>query len=234
LVDSEMFGSEAGAYTGSSKKRIGKIEHASGGTLFLDEIESMPMAMQIKLLRVLQERVLERLGSNTLIPIDCRVIAATKTDLLELSREGRFRADLYYRLNVATVTLPPLRERREDIPRLFEHFALQGAARHERPVPELTPGRVQQLLSYPWPGNVRELRNVAERTVLGIEAGSPPFGEAATAAPRPLAATVEAFERALIAEALRRHEGSLARTAEALATAKTTLHDKIRKYGLER
>ncbi|MRT18935.1 sigma-54-dependent Fis family transcriptional regulator [Comamonas sp. CAH-2] len=234
LFDSEMFGSEAGAYTGSSKKRIGKIEHASGGTLFLDEIESMPMAMQIKLLRVLQERVLERLGSNTLIPIDCRVIAATKTDLLELSREGRFRADLYYRLNVATVTLPPLRERREDIPRLFEHFALQGAARHERPVPELTPGRVQQLLSYPWPGNVRELRNVAERTVLGIEAGSPPFGEAATAAPRPLAATVEAFERALIAEALRRHDGSLARTAQALATAKTTLHDKIRKYGLER
>lgn len=234
LFDSEMFGSEAGAYTGSSKKRIGKIEHASGGTLFLDEIESMPMAMQIKLLRVLQERVLERLGSNTLIPIDCRVIAATKTDLLELSREGRFRADLYYRLNVATVTLPPLRERREDIPRLFEHFALQGAARHERPVPELMPGRVQQLLSYPWPGNVRELRNVAERTVLGIEAGSPPFGEAATAAPRPLAATVEAFERALIAEALRRHEGSLARTAEALAMAKTTLHDKIRKYGLER
>jgi len=234
LFDSEMFGSEAGAYTGSSKKRIGKIEHASGGTLFLDEIESMPMAMQIKLLRVLQERVLERLGSNTLIPIDCRVIAATKTDLLELSRAGRFRADLYYRLNVATVTLPPLRERREDIPRLFEHFALQGAARHERPVPELAPGRVQQLLSYPWPGNVRELRNVAERTVLGIEAGSPPFGEAVADAPRPLAATVEAFERALIAEALRRHEGSLARTAEALAMAKTTLHDKIRKYGLER
>ncbi|MFD2755301.1 sigma-54-dependent transcriptional regulator [Comamonas terrae] len=233
LFDSEMFGSEAGAFTGAGKKRIGKIEHASGGTLFLDEIESMPMAMQIKLLRVLQERVLERLGSNTLIPIDCRVIAATKVDLLELSRQGLFRADLYYRLNVATLTVPPLRERREDVPLLFEHFALQGAARHQRPVPELTAARIQQLLGYDWPGNVRELRNVAERTVLGIEAGSPPFGTEPSEAPKPLAATVEAFERALIADALRRQGGSLARTAEALSMPKTTLHDKIRKYGLD-
>lgn len=233
LFDSEMFGSEAGAFTGAGKKRIGKIEHASGGTLFLDEIESMPMAMQIKLLRVLQERVLERLGSNTLIPIDCRVIAATKVDLLELSRQGLFRADLYYRLNVATLTVPPLRERREDVPLLFEHFALQGAARHQRPVPELTAARIQQLLGYDWPGNVRELRNVAERTVLGIEAGSPPFGTEPSEAPKPLAAIVEAFERALIADALRRQGGSLARTAEALSMPKTTLHDKIRKYGLD-
>lgn len=233
LFDSEMFGSEAGAFTGAGKKRIGKIEHASGGTLFLDEIESMPMAMQIKLLRVLQERVLERLGSNTLIPIDCRVIAATKVDLLELSRQGLFRADLYYRLNVATLTVPPLRERREDVPLLFEHFALQGAARHQRPVPELTAARIQQLLGYDWPGNVRELRNVAERTVLGIEAGSPPFATEPSEVPKPLAATVEAFERALIADALRRQGGSLARTAEALSMPKTTLHDKIRKYGLD-
>ena len=181
--------------------------------------------------------MLERLGSNTLIPIDCRVIAATKVDLLELSRQGLFRADLYYRLNVATVSLPPLRERREDVPLLFEHFALQGAARHQRPVPELTTARVQQLLGYDWPGNVRELRNVAERTVLGIEAGSPlrPAGRhhRQDAAPRPLSAAVEAFERALIADALRRHAGSLARTAEALSMPKTTLHDKIRKYGLD-
>jgi len=122
LFDSEIFGHEAGAYTGAGKRRIGKIEHASGGTLFLDEIESMPLAMQIKLLRVLQERTLERLGSNTLIPIDCRIIAATKTDLVELSAKGGFRSDLYYRLSVATLDLPPLRERREDIPLLFEHF----------------------------------------------------------------------------------------------------------------
>ncbi len=231
LFDSEIFGHEAGAYTGAAKRRIGKIEHASGGTLFLDEIETMPVAMQIKLLRVLQERTLERLGSNTSIPIDCRVVAATKCDLLELSAKGGFRNDLYYRLSVATINLPPLRERRDDIPLLFEHFLLQAAARHNRPVPDAPPGRIQQLMGYPWPGNVRELRNVADRCVLGIEGGSPPFGEVRPDGPQPLAETVEAFERALIADALRRH-GSLARAAEALAVAKTTLHDKIRKYGL--
>jgi two-component system C4-dicarboxylate transport response regulator DctD len=236
LFDSEMFGSEAGAFTGAGKKRIGKIEHASGGTLFLDEIESMPMAMQIKLLRVLQERVLERLGSNTLIPVDCRVVAATKLDLLELSRQGLFRADLYYRLNVATVSVPPLRERREDVPLLFEHFALQAAARHQRPVPELTPARLQILMAHDWPGNVRELRNVAERMVLGIEAGSPPFGTEpaeASGQARSLSGTMESIERALIADALRQNEGNLTRTAQALNTPKTTLHDKIRKYGLQ-
>jgi two-component system C4-dicarboxylate transport response regulator DctD len=231
LFESEIFGHEAGAYTGAVKKRIGKIEHANGGTLFLDEIETMPVSMQIKLLRVLQERTLERLGSNTSIPIDCRVIAATKEDLPALSAQGRFRADLYYRLSVATLPLPPLRERREDIPLLFQHFLLQAAARHARPVPAATPGRIQQLVGYGWPGNVRELHNVADRCVLGIEAGSPPFGHESADAPRPLNETVEAFERALIADALRRH-GSLARTAEALSIGKTTLHDKIRKYGL--
>ncbi len=232
LFESEIFGHEAGAYTGAAKRRIGKIEHASGGTLFLDEIETMPVAMQIKLLRVLQERTLERLGSNTSIPIDCRVIAATKCDLLELSAKGGFRNDLYYRLSVATINLPPLRERRDDIPLLFEHFLLQAAARHNRPVPDTPAGRIQQLMGYTWPGNVRELRNVADRCVLGIEGGSPPFGEVRPDGPQPLAETVEAFERALIADALRRH-GSLGRTAEALAVAKTTLHDKIRKYGLD-
>ena len=231
LFDSEMFGSEAGAFTGAGKKRIGKIEHASGGTLFLDEIESMPLAMQAKLLRVLQERVLERLGSNTLIPVDCRVIAATKVDLLELSRQGLFRSDLYYRLNVATVNLPPLRERREDVALLFEHFALQAAARHQRPVAELTPQRLQTLLAHDWPGNVRELRNAAERITLGLDAGISPPG-AAPGAAASLASTMESIERSLISEALRNNEGNLTRTAQALHTPKTTLHDKIRKYGL--
>lgn len=235
LFDSEMFGNEAGAFTGAGKRRIGKIEHAHGGTLFLDEIESMPLAMQTKLLRVLQERVLERLGSNTLIPIDCRVVAATKVDLLALCREGRFREDLYYRLSVATVDLPPLRDRREDVPLLFEHFMMDAAARHQRDVPELSPGHTQRLLGYHWPGNVRELRNVAERVVLGIASGAAPFANGAGGAqalPLALAAAVEAFERSLIAEALRQHGGNLSRTAEALRVAKTTLHDKIRKYGL--
>lgn len=232
LFESEIFGHEAGAYTGASKRRIGKIEHANGGTLFLDEIESMPVPMQIKLLRVLQERTLERLGSNTLIPVDCRIVAATKEDLRALSEQGRFRADLYYRLSVATVPLPPLRERREDIPLLFQHFLLQAAARHGRPVPANDAGRTGQLMAYHWPGNVRELRNVADRCVLGIESGAPPFGNEGDERLHPLAETVNAFERALIAEALQRHQGSLARSAEALGVAKTTLHDKIRKYGL--
>ncbi|MGE5517527.1 MAG: sigma-54-dependent transcriptional regulator [Bacteroidota bacterium] len=232
LFDSEIFGHEAGAFTGAAKRRIGKIEHANGGTLFLDEIESMPMAMQIKFLRVLQERTLERLGSNTAVPVDVRVIAATKVDLCELADRGQFRADLYYRLNVATLPLPPLRERREDIALLFEHFALQAAARHDRPAPAPDGERLRRLMAYHWPGNVRELRNVADRCVLGIENGFPPFGTPADSAARPLAATVEAFERSLIAEALRRNGNSLARAAEELQVAKTTLHDKIKKYDL--
>jgi two-component system C4-dicarboxylate transport response regulator DctD len=231
LFDSEIFGHEAGAYTGAGKRRIGKIEHASGGTLFLDEIESMPLVMQTKLLRVLQERTLERLGSNTPIAVDCRVVAATKSDLKALSDEGRFRADLYYRLNVANLRLPPLRERREDIALLFEHFLLQAAARHQRPAPALDAARAARLAAYDWPGNVRELRNVADRCVLGIEAGYPPFGDRQPAAAT-LAESVAAFERNLIADALARNGNSLARAAEALGVAKTTLHDKLKKYRL--
>jgi two-component system C4-dicarboxylate transport response regulator DctD len=232
LFDSEIFGHEAGAFTGAAKRRIGKIEHANGGTLFLDEIESMPMAMQIKFLRVLQERSLERLGSNTAVPVDVRVVAATKVDLREMADRGAFRADLYYRLNVATILLPPLRERREDVGLLYEHFASLAAARHGRPLPPTDGQRLQRLMGYNWPGNVRELRNVADRCVLGIEGGFPPFGTPEAPGARPLAQTVEAFERSMIAEALRRNGQSLARAAEELQVAKTTLHDKIRKYGL--
>lgn len=232
LFDSEIFGHEAGAFTGAGKRRIGKIEYAQGGTLFLDEVESMPMGLQIKLLRVLQERTIERLGSNTPIAVDCRVVAATKADLRVLADQGRFRADLYYRLNVATVLVPPLRERREDVPLLFEHFAERAAERHERPPIPGHPEWMRRMMAYDWPGNVRELRNAAERCVLGIESGFLPFGEPAASPARALAETVEAFERSLIAEALRRNGGSLARTSEELKVAKTTLHDKLRKYGL--
>ena len=231
LLDSELFGHEAGAFTGAGKRRVGKLGHANGGTLFLDEIETMPMPMQIKLLRVLQEKTLERLGSNTPVALNCRVVAATKEDLLALADQGRFRADLYYRLNVATLPLPPLRERREDIALLFEHFLLAAAARYERPVPVLSAARQQQLVSYGWPGNVRELRNVADRCALGIEAGAPPFGAADQDAPQSLAGAVDAFEKSLIADALRRY-GSLAKGAEVLQVAKSTLHDKMKKHGL--
>ena len=232
LVESELFGHEAGAFTGANKRRIGKIEYANGGTLFLDEIESMPISVQVKLLRVLQERTLERLGGNVQIPVDCRIVAATKEDLLAMADAGRFRADLYYRLSVATVLLPPLRARREDIPLLFEHFLLQASASHGRSAPEMSPAKMRQLMAYPWPGNVRELRNVADRCVLGIEAGFPPFGDGTVAAPLALPLAVEAFERSLIVDALRRYGGNLTQASQALQVPKTTLHDKMKKLNL--
>ncbi len=232
LLDSELFGHEAGAFTGAQKRRIGKIEYANKGTLFLDELESMPMGVQIKLLRVLQERVVERLGSNQPQPVDCRVVAATKDDLKERAERQTFRADLYYRLNVVTIDLPPLRERREDIPLLLEHFLLQAARRHDRPLPGVPSDQMRRLMAHPWPGNVRELRNVADCLVLGV--GKDILGSAdPEAKPASLAESVESFERSLIAAELRRHGGSLARSAEALRIPKTTLHDKIRKYGLQ-
>ncbi|AYR19346.1 sigma-54-dependent transcriptional regulator [Alcaligenes faecalis] len=232
LFDSQMFGHEAGAFTGAGKRVIGKIEHAHQGTLFLDEIESMPMAMQVKLLRVLQERTLERLGSNQSIAINCRVIAATKVDLLAQADQGQFRHDLYYRLNMATLPLPPLRERREDIGLLFEHFALLAAARHGRPALEPDSDRLQAMLAWHWPGNVRELRNFADRCVLGVNSALPGQQAAPATVPTSLVQTVEAVERALIVEALRRHQHNLTRAGQELGIAKSTLHDKIRKYGL--
>jgi len=235
LLDSEIFGHEAGAFTGAQKRRIGKIEHAQGGTLFLDEVESMPMGMQIKLLRVLQERKLERLGSNQAIDVDCRIVAASKDDLLARSQDKSFRADLYYRLNVVTIELPPLRERREDIPMLMAHFTLLAAQRFNRPQPDLSATQLSALMAHDWPGNVRELRNVADCLVLGVRHAvldalhtEAPAGTGGLS----LAESVDRFERGLIAAELQRHEGNVARCAEALKMAKTTLHDKIKRLGL--
>lgn len=230
LFESEIFGHEANAFTGAGKRRIGKIEHADGGTLFLDEVESMPLALQIKLLRVLQERTLERLGSNQSIAVDCRVIAATKADLQRSSANGQFRSDLYYRLNVVTLELPPLRERREDIRQLFEHFLQLAALRFDREVPVLEPLTLSRLMSHDWPGNVRELRNVAERYALGL----PAFKQSGAAAAQALgfAEAVEAFERSLLGDALARSGGNLSQASLELGMAKTTLFDKVKKYGL--
>jgi two-component system C4-dicarboxylate transport response regulator DctD len=238
LLDSELFGHEVGAFTGAQKKRIGKIEYAHGGTLFLDELETMPAAMQIKLLRVLQEREIERLGSNHPLPVDVRVVAATKDDLLQRSQQGGFRADLYYRLNVVTIELPPLRERREDIPVLLEHFMLQATSRFNRPPPQVTTEQMHRLMAHHWPGNVRELRNAADCIVLGVRKdilGPGPAPEPSSEAEEglSLADSVDSFERSLIAAELRRQEGNIARTAKELRVPKTTLNDKIRKYRLQ-
>ncbi|MCL6691387.1 sigma-54 dependent transcriptional regulator [Pseudomonas sp. R3.Fl] len=231
LIDSEIFGHEAHAFTGAGKRRIGKIEHADGGSLFLDEIESMPLNLQIKLLRVLQEHQLERLGSNQLIPVDCRVIAATKSDLAAMGREGSFRSDLYYRLNVITLQLPPLRERREDILMLFEHFLQQSSLRFDRPAPAIDNATAASLMAHDWPGNVRELRNVAERFALGLPVLTS-SGQGPDASEPRFAEAVEAFERSLLQSALERHAGNLSQAAVALGMAKTTLFDKVKKYGL--
>ena len=230
LFESEIFGHEANAFTGAGKRRIGKIEHADKGTLFLDEVESMPIALQIKLLRVLQERTLERLGSNQSIEVDCRLIAATKSDLDELSRNNQFRSDLYYRLNVVTLELPPLRERREDILELFEHFLQLAALRFDREAPVLDSQTLSRLMSHDWPGNVRELRNVAERHALGLPAFKKSSGNHDTGLG--FSEAVEAFERNLLSEALQRSGGNLSQASQELGMAKTTLFDKVKKYGL--
>jgi len=230
LFESEIFGHEANAFTGAGKRRIGKIEHADGGTLFLDEVESMPLNLQIKLLRVLQERSLERLGSNQSIDVDCRVIAATKSDLDQLSKVSQFRSDLYYRLNVVTLELPPLRERREDILQLFEYFLQQSSLRFDRTAPELDNQTLSNLMSHDWPGNVRELRNVAERFALGL----PAFKKSGSNVAQGLgfSEAVEAFERNLLSDALQRSGGNLTQASQELGMAKTTLFDKVKKYGL--
>jgi two-component system, NtrC family, C4-dicarboxylate transport response regulator DctD len=232
LAETELFGHEAGAFTGATRVRIGKFEHADGGTLFLDEIESMSMAVQIKLLRALQERSIERMGSNKAIPVDCRVVAATKDDLKALSDQQKFRADLYYRLGVAFIELPPLRERREDIALLFEHFVLLAASRYQRPVPELGSPQLAELLGYGWPGNVRELRNVADRFVLGLLDGQLALDTAEHPKASTLPEQVEDFERAVIARELRRQHGEIAATAKALGLPKQTLYDKVRRLKL--
>ncbi len=242
MIESELFGHVAGAFTGAQKARVGKFEHAQGGTVFLDEIESMPMDLQVGLLRVLQERTVEPLGANRAVPLDIRVIAATKTDLLEASNQGKFREDLYYRLNVMTVDIPPLRNRKEDIASLFQHFSAISATRQRRNSPALSTELTQQLMQYDWRGNVRELRNAAERFVLdlppipGLAATNTTSAEAqaACAQANSLHDRVECFEKALIEAELRNQNGNVTETCKALGVARKTFYDKLTKYGLKR
>ena len=229
LFEAELFGHESGAFTGASGKRIGKLEYADGGTLFLDEIESMPLAQQVKLLRVLQEQKLERLGSNQSIRVDLRIVAATKPDLLDEARAGRFREDLAYRLNVAELRLPPLRERREDIPLLFEAFAFSAAQRLGRTFPPLSGAQLSHLLSHDWPGNVRELANVAERQVLGLDEPVQGIDPGQS-----LAAQQEAFEAQCLRAALTRHKGDVKAVLEELQLPRRTFNEKLQRHGLSR
>ncbi|KAE8753485.1 response regulator [Paraburkholderia madseniana] len=233
VFESELFGHEPGAFTGAGKARAGKVEQADGGTLFLDEIDAMPLHLQAKLLRVLQDRTVSRLGSNDRIPVNFRVVAATKVDLKAYSDAGKFRLDLYYRLNVLPLTIAPLRERHEDIATLFTHYVDDAATRfgHEPRAPSVEV--MQQLAAYRWPGNVRELKGVAQRFQLGLPLGlegAQPREALQRASLEELLATVE---REMLDAALRRHRGSVSAVCEELGITQATLYRKLGTHSMK-
>ncbi|MCS6798333.1 MAG: sigma-54 dependent transcriptional regulator [Myxococcota bacterium] len=247
LVESELFGHEAGAFTGASRQRRGKFERAHGGTLFLDEIGDMPLPMQAKLLRVLQDGEIERVGGSGPIRVDVRVIAATNKPLSREIAEGRFRADLYDRIHVVPIHVPALRERREDIPALVAHFLRLAAEANDRPAVRLTEGAMQPLLRHDWPGNVRELRNFIERLVIlaphdtidetVVRAHLPAGGMGGGGYFRPdatLREMLEEVERDLIRRALEWHQGHVTHAASALGLERSHLYKKMRALGLRR
>jgi DNA-binding NtrC family response regulator len=243
LMESELFGHEKGSFTGAATRRHGCFELADGGTLLLDEIGEMPVLLQAKLLRVLEERSVRRLGSTQEIPIDVRVLAATNKNPYELVTAGSFREDLLYRLNVITIELPPLRERKEDIPLLAQHLVAQLAAKHKRPAPILTQPAGEILMAHSWPGNVRELRNALERAVIicsGDEIDrhhiAPAFVEqrarvrGTDTVSFPVGTPLDEVERIMITRTLRKTENNKTRAAELLRISLKTLHNKLRLY----
>jgi formate hydrogenlyase transcriptional activator len=245
LLESELFGHEKGAFTGAVERRTGRFELADGGTLFLDEVGEIDLAMQVKILRVLEERAFERVGGSKTINVDVRLIAASNRDLKKLVKEGKFREDLFYRLSVVGVDLPPLRERRDDIPLLISTFVRECSADNGKPVREITQEAVNVLMSYDWPGNVRELRNTIEQMVVLAR------GERLTLRDVPAAIrtgadltkisvvrpgvtmTVEEAERQLIIQALKECDGNRTRAASRIGMSRRTLHRKLKRYGLE-
>jgi two-component system C4-dicarboxylate transport response regulator DctD len=232
MIESDFFGHDAGAFTTASKARIGKIEQANDGTLFLDEIESLALHTQAKLLYALQERAIERTGSSRSIPVDVRPIAASKIDLRTASLEGRFRSDLYYRLSVVEITIPPLRERIDDIPLIFEHFSLLAAASYGREPRPVTPPLLNKLMTHEWPGNVRELRNAAERYALGLP--QPLWPSQDPAERLSLAQQLELFERSLIERCLLETGGKISAVIERLDIPRRTLSEKMMRLGIDR
>jgi two-component system NtrC family response regulator len=242
LLESELFGHEKGAFTGAVAQRKGRFEAADGGSIFLDEIGDLAPALQVKLLRVLQERQFERLGGNRPLTVDVRILAATHRDLESAMRQGTFREDLYYRLNVVTIQIPPLRERREDIALLLEHFLKKFAAKEGREVTGLTAAARDAVMKYDYPGNVRELENIVERAVLlargpvidleDLPAALRPGERTRDAEPRHLPDVLAGIERQAIREALERHGGVQTQAAEALGISERVLRYKMKKYGL--
>jgi len=240
LMESELFGYEKGAFTGANISKAGKFEAADTGTAFLDEIGEVPPAIQVKLLRVLQEREFERLGSNKTMHTDVRVIAATNVDLRTALEQGTFREDLYYRLNVVPINIPPLRERREDIPYLVEHFAKQFNG-------QISEGAMERLMTYHWPGNVRELENVVERSVLLAQGPRVETEDVkidlAIGRPRPAAATgdhflpegmtLDEYEQSIIREALKRANGNKSQAARLLGLTRNALRYRLAQMGIE-
>ena len=232
LIESELFGHEVGAFPGALRPRYGKFEHGRGGTILLDEIGSMPFDLQAKFLRVLQDRVITRLGSNEPVPLDVRFVATSKVDLAAEVAAGRFRPDLLYRLNVVTLHVPSLAQRQADIPLLFLQLVREAAARYLRNDVDVPPEMITDIAGRSWPGNVRELRNAADRLVLGL--GTTTDGDAGDGAPQRLADKVAAYERSLIAGALTAHGGSLKPVYEQLGVSRKTLYEKMQKYGLDK
>jgi DNA-binding NtrC family response regulator len=255
LIESELFGHERGAFTGAIKDRPGRFEMAEGGTIFLDDIDDVPLSMQVKLLRVLQNRTIERLGGTRTVPVNVRVIAGSKRDLKQLVAEGKFREDLYYRLNVLPLTLPPLRERREDVPVLMEHFLARYFKRRNEDVPAVSDAVKQAFMRYSWPGNVRELENACERIAQTCSCGTvrigcmsasilfragaqpaevaPPVTPATdTTSPISLDDRLREVEANLIGWALKVSGGNKSRAAELLQIKRSTLGDRINRCGL--
>jgi two-component system nitrogen regulation response regulator NtrX len=247
LIESELFGHEKGSFTGAAGRHVGKFEQAEGGTIFLDEIGDMPVPMQAKLLRVLEEGEVERIGGDKPVRVDVRVVVATHRNLESLVRDGKFRQDLFHRVYVFPVVLPPLRERREDIPALIEHFAHQVCAQNNwKPIP-FSPEAIQALQSYPWPGNVRELRNTVERLMLmatdgsvtgetvslTLPQGASSGGTAIFTSTGPLSDRVQQYEREVILAELKRNHNHITNAAKALGLERSHLYKKAEQLGID-
>ncbi len=246
LLESELFGHEKGAFTGAIQKRLGRFEEADGGSIFLDEIGDLSPSTQVKLLRILQDKEFQRLGSNTSLKTDVRVITATHRNLEEAIQRGLFREDLYYRLNVISITLPPLRERREDIPLLIDHFLKKYSEKNQKSISNISKEATALLLRYDYPGNVRELENLVERAVVlcrgeiittqdlpfHLQEGKSEGMWQTSKTPKGLPESLEEIERDLIMKALHDHQGIQTRAAESLGISERVLRYKIKKHGI--